>query len=78
MGASALDPARQDPTASLPEAHLTALLMRGAGRPDTEIAERLGVPLEAVAGLLLIATRKAARALGSAPDEMEPPGRDMG
>ena len=52
-------------TAPLSASHATALRMRASGESDAAIAEALGLPIEAVETLAVIAARKAARAWGS-------------
>ena len=49
--------------AELPEAYATAIRLVDAGVHEEEIAERMGVELEAVGPLLRVAAAKLARAL---------------
>jgi DNA-directed RNA polymerase specialized sigma24 family protein len=56
---------RADAIDSLPEAYVTALRLRDAGSEPAEIARRLGIAPEAVAGALELAEAKLARLLAT-------------
>jgi DNA-directed RNA polymerase specialized sigma24 family protein len=53
----------------LPEVHAAALRMHRAGTDEAEIAEKLGIEVEAVAPLLRVAKAKLASLL-AAPDPL--------
>jgi DNA-directed RNA polymerase specialized sigma24 family protein len=51
-----------DAEASLPHAYREALRLEAEGRGDRDIAQALGITVEAVPALLVLARRKRARA----------------
>ena len=62
---------REQAIEELPEAHATALRLRGRGLDDNAIAAVLSIPPEAVPPLLKVADQKLAAVLGQQPREVE-------